>query len=366
MSPPTHTTQVEVHDADLSLSSANGGIDFAGAVMSPQMARRPSDASDGSVSNGPRFKNAVKAPIPLDDTEPFPDEPKRLLMYNEFVFANQMICGDDNFNGLVVACIIIAGILVGVQSYPSMDGNPILSLFDAAVQYIFTAECIFKIFAEGRRPLTFWTGPEASWNNFDFWLVAICWLPPEAIPIGNVAFLRLLRLMRLLKLVGKVKQLQVIVMGLVKGLSSVSYIMVLMLLIFYLFAVMGVGSFRENDPFHFGSLGVAMITLFRCATLEDWTDVMYINIFGCDSQYGGVHGAYYGRDGEVPYPPYPGGLGEGNKKIQTPMGEFPTNECWSPVRQPMFSAIYFIFFELIAAFVIMSLFIGAVCGGMCE
>ena len=80
--------------------------------------------------------------------------------------------------------------------------------------------------------------------------------------------------MRLLKLVGKVKQLQVIVTGLAKGLSSVSYIMVLMLLIFYLFAVMGVGSFRANDPFHFGSLGVAMVTLFRCATLEDWTDVM--------------------------------------------------------------------------------------------
>ena len=24
-----------------------------------------------------------------------------------------------------------------------------------------------------------------------------------------------------------------------------------------------------------------MLTLFRCATLEDWTDVMYINMYGC-------------------------------------------------------------------------------------
>ena len=92
----------------------------------------------------------------------------------------------------------------------------------------------------------------------------------------------------------------------------------------------------------------------------------YINIFGCDSQYGGVHGAYYGQDGEAPYPPYPGGLGEEMKIYKTSLGEFPANQCWSPVAQPFFSAVFFIFFELIAAFVILSLFVGAVCGGMCE
>jgi voltage-gated sodium channel len=136
----------------------------------------------------------------------------------------------------VVVCICVAGVLVGVQSYPSMDGNPILAVLDVFVQVVFTVECGVKIFAEGTRPLAYWTGPERGWNNFDFWLVFICWLPFDG---GNVAFLRLLRLMRLLKLVGKVKQLQVIVMGLAKGLGSVSYIMLLMLLVFYLFAVLG-------------------------------------------------------------------------------------------------------------------------------
>jgi hypothetical protein len=57
--------------------------------------------------------------------------------------------------------------------------------------------------------------------------------------------------MRLLKLVGKVKQLQLIIVGLANGLSAVTYILLLMLLIFYLFAVMGVDTFRRNDPFHF-------------------------------------------------------------------------------------------------------------------
>ena len=241
-----------------------------------------------------------------------------------------------------------------------MDGNVGLAAMDLIVQVLFTFECVFKIFAEGTSPLRYWLGPEWSWNNFDFWLVLICWLPVG----GNVAFLRLLRLMRLLKLVGKVKQLQVIVMGLIKGLSSVSYIMVLMLLIFYLFAVMGVDSFRKNDPFHFGSLGVAMLTLFRCATLEDWSDVMYINMYGCASQYTGVDGVYFGLDDGPPG----GESGELARRtgLGTPFGFFPMRYCWKPQPQPFLSTVYFLLFVLIAAFVMLSLFVGAVCGGMSE
>ena len=29
----------------------------------------------------------------------------------------------------------------------------------------------------------------------------------------------------------------------------------------------------------------ALMTLFRASTLEDWTDIKYINYFGCDSPY---------------------------------------------------------------------------------
>ena len=39
--------------------------------------------------------------------------------------------------------------------------------------------------------------------------------------------------------------------------------------------------FQKNDPWHFGTLHDALLTLFRVATGEDWTDVMYINMFGC-------------------------------------------------------------------------------------
>ena len=38
--------------------------------------------------------------------------------------------------------------------------------------------------------------------------------------------------------------------------------------------------FGTNDPMLMGTLHIAFLTLFRCATLEDWTDVMYINMLG--------------------------------------------------------------------------------------
>jgi voltage-gated sodium channel len=70
----------------------------------------------------------------------------------------------------------------------------------------------------------------------------------------------------------------------------VTYILLLLLLVFYLFAVLGVSTFRKNDPFFFGSIGIAMVTLFRMATLESWTTGLYINSYGCDSQFYGVVG----------------------------------------------------------------------------
>ena len=32
-----------------------------------------------------------------------------------------------------------------------------------------------------------------------------------------------------------------------------------------------------------------MLSLFRASTLEDWTDIMYINIYGCNKYSSGVY-----------------------------------------------------------------------------
>ena len=65
----------------------------------------------------------------------------------------------------------------------------------------------------------------------------------------------------------------------------IGFIGVILFLVFYIFAIVGIIFFRDNDPWHFGNLQMAMLTLFRVATLEDWSDVLYTNIFGC-GRYG--------------------------------------------------------------------------------
>jgi hypothetical protein len=160
-------------------------------------------------------------------------------------------------------------------------------------------------------PWNYWFGGDWKWNNFDFIIVVLC-LPVWGDSFGgsSVALLRLMRLMRVMKLVKKIPQLQMIVMGLIGGMQSISYILLLLTIVLYLFAIMGIYAFGLNDTFHFGNLNVAMFSctsfyivsftidthqliclfiyffakkkkVFRAATLEDWTDIMYINIFGC-------------------------------------------------------------------------------------
>nr|WP_236744375.1 ion transporter [Marinobacter similis] len=53
------------------------------------------------------------------------------------------------------------------------------------------------------------------------------------------------------------------------------YIALLMFIIFYIYAAMGSIFFAKVDPELWGDVAIAMLTLFRVATFEDWTDVMY-------------------------------------------------------------------------------------------
>ena len=206
-----------------------------------------------------------------------------------------MLTGTSAFNNFIIVCIMIAGINVGISTYcPTTGGSSMcrgISLLDDVILYIFTFECTAKIVAEGAAPIIYFTGKEWAWNNFDFVIVMVCY---DAIgePLNltsQVALLRLVRLLRVAKIVRKIPQLQVIVMGLIGGIKSIVYIVILLIIVFYIYGIAGVYAFRDNDPWHFGTLLTAMLTLFRCSTLEDWTDVMYINIYGCRRYPGGIY-----------------------------------------------------------------------------
>ena len=78
----------------------------------------------------------------------------------------------------------------------------------------------------------------------------------------------------MVKIIRKVPQLQVIVAGLMYGMTSISYIAALLFLVYYIFGIVAVLLFKENDPFNFATLPLAILTLFRVSTLDGWSDIM--------------------------------------------------------------------------------------------
>ena len=247
---------------------------------------------------------------------------------------------ESRFSAFIIFCIIVAGILVGLQTYPVLETDPTIALIDLFVLAMFCLEVVLKIGACDAKPHLYWIGDDWKWNNFDFIIVVLSLFDTSVggLPMP-VSFLRLLRLARILKLVKKVRGLQVIVMGLAGGLSSILYIMLLLALLFYLYAIMGILAFRQNDYWHFKDIGTAFLTLFRAATLEDWTDIMYINIFGCEDYGGGIYD---------------------NNSV------FSMYHCENAVKNPVLSPIYWTTFIIIAAMIMMSLFVGAITMAMTE
>ena len=226
------------------------------------------------------------------------------------------------FGNFILLCIVVAGALVGMQTYKAYESDPTIEKIDLFILIMFTLEVFLKIFGEGMGPYLYWFGPEWAWNNFDFTIVLLSmpFIPFEG---GQLKLLRLIRLMRLAKAFRKIPQLQMIMMGLVGGLKSIVYIVILMLLIFYLYACAGIIFFKANDPFHFKSVEVSMMTLLGVATLDGWGEIMFVNYFGCDVYNGGFYTSerseHIGATGGVAW-------------------------CGTPEAQPFVSAAYFISF----------------------
>ncbi len=269
--------------------------------------------------------------------------PSILTPYLLFAQQCDNIACSSWFANYILICILIAGALVGVQTYPAYEDDVTIYWMDVLILWSFTLEVVLKIVGEGMGPHYFFIGPDRSWNIFDF-LIVLLSMPFIPFAAGQIKLLRLIRLMRLTKAFRKIPQLQMILMGLVGGLDSIVYIVILMILVFYLYACAGILFFRDNDPFHFNSIEVSMLTLLGVATLDGWGEIMFINYFGCAEYNGG----YYVESKDEEDPKF-GGM----------------STCVSSA-QPVVSALYFLSFIVIAAFCILSLFISSVAMSMVE
>lgn len=233
------------------------------------------------------------------------------------------------FHAVVVGVILVAAINVGLETYPQVMERigPLLLGLDKLIIGIFMAEIVIRIGAHWPRPWRFFL---SGWNVFDFVIVAVCLLP-----LGGpyAAVLRLARVLRVLRLITVVPRLRVLVIALLHAIPSIIYVTLLLVLLFYVYAVMGTVLFGKNDPVHFGTLQDSMFSLLRTVTLEDWTDMYYIQSLG-----------------SAVYPP-PG------------IERYPHAQ---PRPMPIVAAVYFVSFVIIGTMIVLNLFIGVVISSMTE
>lgn len=232
------------------------------------------------------------------------------------------------FRRAVLVLILLASVIVGLETYPAVDDRigGLLRTLDTVIIGLFVVEIVLRMVAYGRRWPRFFLDP---WNVFDFVIVAVC-----LIPVGSqaAAAFRLVRVLRALRLLTSIPQLQIVIGALLRSLPSIGYVGMLLVLLFYVYAVIGTTLFGRNDPAHFGTLHDAAISLLRAVTLEDWTDLMYTQMVGSE--------AY---PGHLPPPTEP-----------------------EPRAMPILAVLYFGSFVLVGTMVVLNLFIGVVIGALTE
>ncbi|HPT31709.1 MAG TPA: ion transporter [Prolixibacteraceae bacterium] len=187
------------------------------------------------------------------------------------------------FKGFILFLILFSAVLIGMETYSGFASRyrNLLQLLDQIIILCFVVEITLKILAEGKKPWNYFRDP---WNVFDFVVVAVCLLPLS--DTHYFAVLRVLRVMRILRMITFLPRLRLIVGALLKSIPSMGYVILLITILFFVYAVLGVFVFGSSDPTHFGDLHHAMITLFQIFTLEGWTDIMNIQIYGSADKEG--------------------------------------------------------------------------------
>ncbi|PID46739.1 MAG: ion transporter [Proteobacteria bacterium] len=177
------------------------------------------------------------------------------------------------FEFLAVSVIMLSALLIGAHTYTDTGqpthGSMLLSVLDIFVTLFFLVEILIRFFAEQDKKEFFKSG----WNVFDTLIVAISLIPIDNSEMAVLG--RLIRIFRVLRMVSIIPELRILLNSLLKALPQLAYVIMLMFIIFYIYAAIGSTLFETVNPELWRNISIAMLTLFRVMTFEDWTDVMY-------------------------------------------------------------------------------------------
>uniref|UniRef100_A0A8C1Z6H4 Voltage-dependent L-type calcium channel subunit alpha n=1 Tax=Cyprinus carpio TaxID=7962 RepID=A0A8C1Z6H4_CYPCA len=140
-----------------------------------------------------------------------------------------------------------------------------------------------------------------AWNSFDALIVVgslvdimIAEFKGESAKV-SITFFRLFRVMRLVKLLSKGEGIRTLLWTFVKSLQALPYVGLLIAMIFFIYGVIGMQTFGKiaiddstelNRNNNFQTFFMAVLLLFRCATGEQWQQIMLAALPGrrCDPE----------------------------------------------------------------------------------
>jgi voltage-gated sodium channel len=175
------------------------------------------------------------------------------------------------FQGFVIAIIVLSALMIGVQTYEGIPSwfNDIIRILDYFVTVFFLFEIIIRLIST-KNIKEFLKNP---WNIFDSIIVIASLIPLSG---SETALLgRLLRIFRVLRLISIIPELRVLLNAFFKAIPRMGYISLLMFIIFYIYAAVGSILFAEINDELWNNISISMLTLFRIATFEGWSEVMY-------------------------------------------------------------------------------------------
>lgn len=183
----------------------------------------------------------------------------------------QKLHANPFFEWTTVIIILVSSLTIGVKTYNLSDtALSAIQFLDWLITIYFLVEIIIRIIAAGGIRPFFAAG---GWNIFDFIIVAVSLIPVDESQHALLA--RILRLFRVMRVIYFVPELRHLILALISSIPRIGYVALMMFIIFYIYGVIGNVLFEKINPVLWGDVGISMLTLFRVATFEDWTDVMY-------------------------------------------------------------------------------------------
>ena len=170
------------------------------------------------------------------------------------------------FTTAVVSVILANALVLGLQTYPSIEREygDLLDALNAAFLGFFVVEIGLRIAAYGRRPWRFFA---EGWNVFDFVAVGLAFVPGLQ---GNSTILRLARLARIVRVVHLLPDVRILITAVIRSLPPLASMAILTTLILFVYGMVGWQLFGEEIPQRWGTIGEAMLTLFVMLTLENF------------------------------------------------------------------------------------------------